>query len=244
MSFDVRRRQSTGEDMGGHFDTYRGVVLDTADPLANDRVLVEVPDVLAAESMWARPEQPGAARPATGDAVSIRFENGDPDYPIWSADASAATAPGDSPAATEGYRATYRGIVLDNVDPGGYQRVLVEVPDVFAASSIWAMPEQPGAALPAVGDEVWVRFEDGDVDYPTWTGGSGTGSYGATCRGVVLDNVDPGGYQRVLVQLPDVPAEGPMWAMPEQADATVPEIGAEIWIRFTDGDPQHPTWSA
>jgi hypothetical protein len=67
MSFDVRRRQSTGEDMGGHFDTYRGVVLDTADPLANDRVLVEVPDVLAAESMWARPEQPGAARPATGE---------------------------------------------------------------------------------------------------------------------------------------------------------------------------------
>jgi Type VI secretion system/phage-baseplate injector OB domain len=155
--------------MGGQFDTYRGVVLDTADPLANDRVLVEVPDVLAAESMWARPEHPGAVQPATGDAVSIRFENGDPDYPIWSADASAATAPGDSPAASEGYRATYRGIVLDNVDPGGYQRVLVEVPDVFAASSIWAMPEQADATVPEIGAEIWIRFTDGDPQHPTWS---------------------------------------------------------------------------
>jgi hypothetical protein len=51
----------------------------------------------------------------------------------------------------------------------------VQVPDVAAAEAMWAMPEQADAARPAIGDEVWIRFEAGDVSYPTWTGGSGAG---------------------------------------------------------------------
>ena len=78
------------------------------------------------------------------------------------------------PAATAGYPGTYPGLVLDAADPGGYGRVLVSVPEVLGEQPAWAMPEQPGAAPPSVGDQVWIRFDGGNVDYPTWTGGSGT----------------------------------------------------------------------
>jgi uncharacterized protein involved in type VI secretion and phage assembly len=150
-------------------------VLDTADPTSQQRVQVQVPDVSGDQSAWAVPEQPGAALPTVGDLVAVRYENGDADYPIWSIDGPAASQPTDPSAGTGGYHGTYRGIVLDNIDPGGYQRVQVQVPDVAAEQSMWAMPEHGDAARPAIGDDVWIRFEGGDVSYPIWTGGSGTG---------------------------------------------------------------------
>lgn len=64
---------------------------------------------------------------------------------------------------------TYRGVVLDNADPGGYQRVQVRVPDITAEPLTWTMSEQPGAVLPAVGDQVWVRFENGDPEVQMWS---------------------------------------------------------------------------
>jgi hypothetical protein len=245
--------------MGSYNDTYRGVVLDTADPLGQNRVQVQVPSVNSDASTWAVPEQSGATLPAVGDVVAVRYENGDEDHPIWSADASSATGPDDPPAGAGGYHATYRATVIDDVDPGGYRRVQVQVPDVAASDSMWAMPEHADAALPAVGDDVWIRFENGDVAHPTWSGGSGTGGSGATegpgaaaqpasldgsYRGTVLDNNDPGGYRRVLVQVPEVSATESMWAMPDPADASAPEIGAEVNVRFDNGDREHAVWSS
>ncbi len=72
----------------------------------------------------------------------------------------------------------YRGMVLNNVDPMQMGRLQVQVPDVLGeAMSSWAMPCFPVAgqqmgffSLPPVGAGVWVEFEQGDADYPIWSG--------------------------------------------------------------------------
>ena len=73
----------------------------------------------------------------------------------------------------------YRGTVINNVDPLGKGRLLVQVPAVLGVGiSSWAMPCVPVAGiqtgmylvpLPQAG--VWIEFEAGDPDYPIWVGG-------------------------------------------------------------------------
>src|SRR6202162_2334450 len=73
----------------------------------------------------------------------------------------------------------YRGLVIENLDPEQLGRVLVQVPDVLGEiPSSWAMPCVPAAGIqagcfivPPIGSQVWVEFEQGDPDYPIWTGG-------------------------------------------------------------------------
>lgn len=72
----------------------------------------------------------------------------------------------------------YRGSVTDNNDPLQMGRIRVTVPDVSAVNeSSWAMPaavvagKQMGTyAVPLVGSGVWVEFEQGDPDFPIWSG--------------------------------------------------------------------------
>lgn len=72
----------------------------------------------------------------------------------------------------------YRGTVLNNLDPLQIGRLLVQVPDVSAlGTSSWAMPcfpvtgRQMGSyMIPQIGSGVWVEFEQGDTDYPIWSG--------------------------------------------------------------------------
>jgi uncharacterized protein involved in type VI secretion and phage assembly len=77
------------------------------------------------------------------------------------------------------YYGKYRGTVANNVDPLRQGRLQVQVPDVFgdAPLSTWAMPCFPVAGpqmgqyvIPLVGAGVWVEFEQGDKNYPIWTG--------------------------------------------------------------------------
>ncbi|MBP1611926.1 MAG: phage-related baseplate assembly protein [Acidobacteria bacterium] len=76
------------------------------------------------------------------------------------------------------YYGKYRGVVLNNLDPERIGRVQVQVPDVLGAGlSSWAMPCFPFAgqqlgfyAVPQIGSGVWVEFEQGDPDYPIWSG--------------------------------------------------------------------------
>lgn len=73
----------------------------------------------------------------------------------------------------------YRGTVLGNVDPEQRGRITASVPDVLGLTpSSWAMPCLPLAgknegtyAVPQLGAGVWIEFEQGDPDYPIWTGG-------------------------------------------------------------------------
>ncbi|MEO0078972.1 MAG: phage baseplate assembly protein V [candidate division WOR-3 bacterium] len=76
------------------------------------------------------------------------------------------------------YYGKYRGTCVNNVDPMQLGRIQVIVPDVSSVMlSSWAMPCVPVAglqtgmlAVPPIGAGVWVEFEQGDPDYPIWTG--------------------------------------------------------------------------
>jgi uncharacterized protein involved in type VI secretion and phage assembly len=80
---------------------------------------------------------------------------------------------------TRKYFGKYRGMVVNNVDPLQQARVQVQVPDVMGLNAFsWAMPCLPFTGrqmgmvcLPQIGAGVWVEFEQGDPDYPVWTGG-------------------------------------------------------------------------
>jgi hypothetical protein len=77
------------------------------------------------------------------------------------------------------YYGKYRGTVINNVDPEGRGRLMALVPDVLGLTpSTWAMPCVPFAGIqsgafvvPPVQSGVWIEFEQGDPDYPIWTGG-------------------------------------------------------------------------
>ena len=76
------------------------------------------------------------------------------------------------------YFGKYRGMVINNIDPMQMGRLMVLVPDLAGPlPSSWAMPcfpftgKQMGAyMLPQIGAGVWVEFEQGDIDYPIWSG--------------------------------------------------------------------------
>ncbi len=76
------------------------------------------------------------------------------------------------------YFGKYRGTVINNIDPLQIGRIQVMVPDVSnLIPSSWAMPCLPIAGkqmgtymVPQIGSGVWVEFEQGDPDFPIWTG--------------------------------------------------------------------------
>ena len=98
----------------------------------------------------------------------------------------------------------YRGTVLDNIDPLQSGRLQVEVPDVAGTvPSTWALPCLPFAgtgagffAVPPVGSLVWVEFEQGDPDYPIWTGCF----WGTAADVPPLALAGPLGLQQVVIQ--------------------------------------------
>ena len=73
-----------------------------------------------------------------------------------------------------GYFGIYRGVVLNNADPEGTGRLILQIPTVLGnRQSVWAMPSAPpGVVLrqPEPGDHVWVMFEGGATDAPVWMG--------------------------------------------------------------------------
>jgi type VI secretion system (T6SS) baseplate-like injector VgrG len=76
------------------------------------------------------------------------------------------------------YFGKYRGVVVNTLDPERRARLQAAVPDVFGTEPCsWALPAVPFAGphsgfvgLPAVGAGVWIEFEQGNPDYPIWSG--------------------------------------------------------------------------
>jgi uncharacterized protein involved in type VI secretion and phage assembly len=114
----------------------------------------------------------------------------------------------------------YRGTVVNTIDPELRARLQAMVPDVFGTQpTTWAMPAAPYAgleagfvALPPVGAGVWIEFEQGDPDFPIWSGGwwGSTGELpaSATPPGVnQITLVTPGKHAVVISDLPG-PAGG------------------------------------
>ncbi len=81
-----------GNESKKYFGKYRGMVVNNVDPLQIGRLLVQVPDVLGPiPSSWAMPCLPFTGKqmgmwclPQIGTGVWVEFEQGHPDYPIWS----------------------------------------------------------------------------------------------------------------------------------------------------------------
>lgn len=74
------------------------------------------------------------------------------------------------------------------------------------------------------------------------------GSFYGKYRGVVTGNVDPLQLGRIRVRVPDVTgdvADG--WALAcvpcGAGGLAVPDIGAQVWVEFERGEPDHPIWT-
>jgi uncharacterized protein involved in type VI secretion and phage assembly len=114
------------------FGKYRGVVSDNMDPLVSGRIRATVPDVLGdKESGWALPCFPVSGNgmgfygvPSKGAGVWVEFEQGDPDYPIWSGCWAGSMA--DIPS--EVITALGKAIVLKTA--GGNKIVLDDTPGI------------------------------------------------------------------------------------------------------------------
>jgi uncharacterized protein involved in type VI secretion and phage assembly len=76
------------------------------------------------------------------------------------------------------YYGKYRATVLNNVDPRNQGRIQVQLADRYGMMlSTWAMPSFPLAALtasmvalPPVMSSVWIEYEQGDPEFPIWSG--------------------------------------------------------------------------
>jgi hypothetical protein len=154
----------------GYGGTYRATVVDNTDPTMQNRLLVVIPEVTGTASAWAMPSfaSSSEAVPSVGEDVYVSFEHGDSDYPVWQSMATSAV-PGQMGGV---YPGMYRGAVMDNIDPMQSNRLLVSVPEVAAGSTMWATraPSLGGSELPALGETVWVQFENDDPSYPVWVG--------------------------------------------------------------------------
>jgi hypothetical protein len=71
----------------------------------------------------------------------------------------------------------YRGVVIDSADPRMLGRIRAKVPDVFGGDlTAWCMPCVPcrvvslSDAVPDIGSNVWIEFEQGDSGRPIWSG--------------------------------------------------------------------------
>ena len=77
------------------------------------------------------------------------------------------------------YYGKYRGTVTENIDPLQMGRIMAQVADISGETpATWALPCVPAAGIeagifvvPPIGSQVWIEFEQGDPDYPIWTGG-------------------------------------------------------------------------
>jgi uncharacterized protein involved in type VI secretion and phage assembly len=102
------------------------------------------------------------------------------------------------------YFGKYRGTVLNNVDPMQMGRIQAVVPDVAGVlPGSWALPCVPMAGpqagqfvLPPIGAAVWIEFEQGNPDYPIWTGGF----WGSAAEVPALALAAPPAIQPIVLQ--------------------------------------------
>lgn len=94
--------------------------------------------------------------------------------------------------------------MVNNVDPMQMGRIMAIVPDVTGPlPSSWALPCVPMAGpqagqfvLPQIGAAVWMEFEQGNPDYPIWTGCF----WGSVAEVPALALAAPPGIQPIVLQ--------------------------------------------
>jgi len=139
-------------------------------------------------------------------------------------------------AACQQFFGKYRGTVVNNVDLERRNRIMAIVPDVSSViPSSWAeacMP--PGHAYtPMIGAGVWIEFEQGDPDYPIWTGCIA----GSAIDVPMAAKITPPGVPQTTVASPvtqhsitvsDSPATGIMMQTPGAARISMTDAGGII----------------
>jgi uncharacterized protein involved in type VI secretion and phage assembly len=94
-------------------------------------------------------------------------------------EATAATAATAEEQARNRYYGKYRGFVVDNADPEKRARLRLRVPSLLGETETgWALPCLPYGGLadqglflvPDVDAQLWVEFEEGNLDRPIWVG--------------------------------------------------------------------------
>ena len=71
----------------------------------------------------------------------------------------------------------YRGVVINNEDPDGLQRLEIIIPNIHNGIKIWARPSNQQGGInygikyftPLVGEVVWVEFEKGNLSKAIWS---------------------------------------------------------------------------
>jgi hypothetical protein len=119
-----------------------------------------------------------------------------------------SAAPSGTIAAPQRYYGKYRGTVLVNIDPMQMGRITAQVPDVLGETpSSWAMPCLPAAGIqsgvfvvPPIGSQVWVEFEQGNPDYPIWTGGFWGSAADVPSLAIAPPPIPPGEGQNIVLQ--------------------------------------------
>jgi hypothetical protein len=112
----------------------------------------------------------------------------------------------EEPEALKRFYGKYRGTVLNNIDPEQRGRIMAFVPDVLGLTpSSWALPCMPIAGkqegvfiVPQIGAGVWIEFEQGDPDYPIWTGGFWGSAAEVPSLALVPPPIPPG--QNIVIQ--------------------------------------------
>jgi hypothetical protein len=150
------------------------------------------------------------------------------------------TAPGSS----EKFFGKYRAIVSQNVDPEQRGRLQLIIPDVLGlVPSTWAEACTPLAGptgpamgvymVPPIGAGVWAEFEQGDPNYPIWSGCRWGAQSDIPLAALAGNPADPSVVIQTLLQqalvISDMPPSVPPPVMP-----TVPPTGGVI-LRSTSG---------
>ena len=74
------------------------------------------------------------------------------------------------------FAGVYRATVVNNRDPQKQRRLQVELTTSVGHFTDWIYPVEPAnisTEVPDIGQGVWVHFQAGDHEYPTWSGAFG-----------------------------------------------------------------------
>ena len=74
------------------------------------------------------------------------------------------------------FSGVYRATVVNNRDPKKQRRLQVELTTSVGHFTDWVWPIEPAnisTEVPEIGQGVWVHFQAGDHEYPTWSGAFG-----------------------------------------------------------------------